>query len=64
MPTVSAVFVFVFPACYLVFKAIKSTVGLRVSEEEEFEGLDLSEHGNEAYADFQVYEDLPAEELA
>jgi Amt family ammonium transporter len=28
-------------------------MGIRVSEEEEFEGLDLGEHGNIAYPDFQ-----------
>ncbi|MFQ3226148.1 MAG: Amt family ammonium transporter [Lentimonas sp.] len=61
---VLAVFAFVFPTSYLIFKAIKSTVGLRVTEEEELEGLDISEHGNEAYADFQVYADLPEEDLA
>lgn len=56
---VAAVFAFVFPASLGVFYAIKFTLGLRVSEEEELEGLDISEHGNEAYADFQVYADLP-----
>lgn len=61
---VVAVFAFVFPVSFLIFKAIKATSGLRVSEEEELEGLDISEHGNEAYADFQVYADLPEEELA
>lgn len=59
-----AVFAFVFPASYLIFQIIKSSVGLRVSEEEELEGLDITEHGNEAYADFQVYADLPEEDLA
>jgi len=33
---------------------IKMTLGLRVDEEEEIKGLDLSEHGQEAYPDFQV----------
>lgn len=61
---VAAVFAFVFPASLLIFKTIKATSGLRVSEDEEFEGLDISEHGNEAYADFQVYADLPEEDLA
>ncbi|MDQ8195480.1 ammonium transporter [Coraliomargarita sp. SDUM461004] len=61
---VLAVFAFVFPSCYVLFKIISATVGLRVSEDEELEGLDISEHGNEAYADFQVYADLPEEELA
>lgn len=30
------------------------TVGLRVSEEEEMEGVDIGEHGANAYADFQT----------
>jgi Amt family ammonium transporter len=58
---VFAVFAFVFPASLIIFKIIKATVGLRVSASEELEGLDISEHGNEAYADFQVYADLPEE---
>ncbi len=37
----------------LLFTAIKFTVGLRVSPEEEERGLDLGEHGVEAYPDFQ-----------
>lgn len=61
---VAAVFAFVFPVSWLLFKAIKATIGIRVTEEHELEGLDISEHGNEAYADFQVYADLPEEELA
>jgi Amt family ammonium transporter len=39
----------------VLFYAIKKTVGLRVSETEELKGLDLSEHGTEAYAGFQIY---------
>lgn len=39
---------------FLLFKIIHGTVGLRVSKEEELEGLDLSEHGMESYADFQL----------
>jgi len=35
--------------------AIKLTMGLRVSEEEETEGLDLGEHGNSAYPDFATH---------
>ena len=34
---------------YTVFKAIDMTVGLRVSEEEELAGLDISEHGMYGY---------------
>ena len=37
---------------FILFKTIKSTVGLRVSKEEEIMGLDLGEHGTESYADF------------
>jgi len=35
------------------FLALKFTLGLRVSEEEEIEGLDLGEHDMSAYPDFQ-----------
>ena len=39
----------------IVFTIIKKTVGLRVSTEEELEGLDSCEHGlSSSYADFQV----------
>ena len=34
---------------------IKYTIGLRVTEEEELRGLDIDEHGNEAYAGFQIF---------
>jgi len=37
---------------FILFKTIKSTVGLRVTKEEEIMGLDLGEHGSESYADF------------
>jgi ammonium transporter, Amt family len=36
---------------WFVIKAVFS--GIRVSQEEEFEGLDIGEHGNEAYPNFQ-----------
>lgn len=36
----------------ILFLVIKYTVGLRVSEEEEHRGLDIVEHGVEAYPDF------------
>jgi len=35
--------------CFVVFYAIKKTVGLRVSTEEELEGLDIAEHGMSGY---------------
>ena len=34
---------------FVVFTILKSTIGVRVSEEEEERGLDISEHGQEAY---------------
>jgi len=49
---VISVFAFVFVIALIMFSILKATVGLRVSEEEEVLGLDLSEHGNEAYPDF------------
>jgi Amt family ammonium transporter len=38
----------------VMFLAIKYTVGLRVTKEEELKGLDIDEHGMEAYSGFQV----------
>ncbi len=46
--------VFSFAFAFLTFSIIKAAIGLRVSDEEEFEGLDVGEHGNVAYADFQT----------
>ena len=42
-------FLWAFPVSFLIFTAIKLTIGLRVSEQEEAVGLDLSEHGMAAY---------------
>lgn len=44
---------FTFAASLAVWMAIKLAMGVRVSQEEEVEGLDIGEHGNEAYPDFQ-----------
>jgi len=44
-----------FPAAFLIFFALKKTIGIRVSEEEELKGLDIGEHGMEAYAGFQFF---------
>jgi Amt family ammonium transporter len=46
---------FCFPVALLLFYALKKTVGIRVSEEEELRGLDISEHGQEAYGGFQIF---------
>jgi Amt family ammonium transporter len=49
---VLSVAAFVLPASALTWFVIKKTIGLRVSIKEEIEGLDIGEHGNEAYPDF------------
>ncbi|RJR31531.1 MAG: ammonium transporter [Desulfobacteraceae bacterium] len=49
-----ACFVWTFPTAFITFKIISKTIGLRVSPEEELEGLDTSEHGGIAYPDFGV----------
>ncbi len=43
---------FVFLISLIVWVMLKVTLGIRVSAEEESEGLDIGEHGNEAYPDF------------
>jgi ammonium transporter, Amt family len=48
-------FAWSFTTCFILFKVIKAVVGLRVSREEELEGLDMEEHGNLAYPDFQIH---------
>lgn len=43
---------FVFALSLLVWWLLKKTLGIRVSLQEEIQGLDIGEHGNEAYPDF------------
>jgi Amt family ammonium transporter len=45
----------VFGSALVIFYIIKRTVGLRVSDEEQLKGLDISEHGMESYAGFQIF---------
>ena len=45
-------FAWTFCTAFILFKVIDSTMGLRVSPEEEIEGLDSTEHGGNAYPDF------------
>lgn len=42
-------------SAFIIFGLIKKTMGLRVSKEEELKGLDIGEHGMEAYAGFQIF---------
>jgi Amt family ammonium transporter len=51
---VSAV-VFVVVSMGIVFKLIDKTIGLRASQDEELRGLDIGEHGMEAYGGFQIF---------
>ena len=49
-----AVAAFVFVAMGIIFKLIDLTIGLRVSREEEYRGLDIGEHGIQSYSGFQI----------
>ena len=46
------IFVWVFAASFVVWMIIKAVIGIRVSEEEEDQGVDISECGLEAYPEF------------
>jgi Amt family ammonium transporter len=52
---VAAVFVWAFGAGFIVFSIVKAIAGVRVTEEEELKGLDLSEHNMESYNGFQIF---------
>jgi Amt family ammonium transporter len=52
---VVAAVLFVVIAMYMVFKLIDLIIGLRVTREEELRGLDIGEHGLEAYSGFQIF---------
>jgi Amt family ammonium transporter len=43
---------FVFAGSIIIWLLIKKTIGIRVSLKEEIEGLDIGEHGNQAYPEF------------
>ena len=55
---VAAIGAFSFAAAFAIMYALKQTVGIRVSEEEEMIGLDIGEHEMSAYAD------SPSEQMA
>ena len=52
---VAVMFVWAFGSGLVLFSAIKYTVGLRTTRIEELRGLDIEEHGNEAYPGFQLF---------
>jgi len=41
-------------SAFIILFILKKTIGLRVDTEEELKGLDLMEHGMDAYADFRL----------
>ncbi len=50
-----AAFLWAFGLGLALFYGIKKTIGLRVTNEEELKGLDIGEHGMEAYSGFQIF---------
>jgi Amt family ammonium transporter len=52
---VISVFGWVFVSAFILFGVIKKVIGLRVTDEEQLKGLDVGEHGLEAYAGFQIF---------
>jgi Amt family ammonium transporter len=52
---VAAVFGWTVATSLALFGILKATVGLRVESQEELRGLDIGEHGSEAYAGFQIF---------
>jgi len=51
---IGVIFAWVFLASFVVWIIIKAILGIRVSEEEEYEGLDVGECGLEAYPEFST----------
>jgi len=48
--------VFCIATSFIIILTLKKTIGIRVSEKEEVEGLDAHEHGMDAYPDFRLNE--------
>ncbi len=48
----ATIFIWVFGVSFVVWFAIKAAVGIRVTEEDEYEGMDLVDCGMEAYPEF------------
>jgi Amt family ammonium transporter len=49
---IAGIFIWTFVASLIFWGILKATMGIRVSEEEEYEGVDIAECGLEAYPDF------------
>jgi Amt family ammonium transporter len=54
LASVGIVGIFCVVCTFIIGLAVKSIMGLRVSEEEEDKGLDIAEHGTGAYGDFSM----------
>jgi Amt family ammonium transporter len=54
---IAVIGVFCVVCAFIILFSIKKTLGLRVSEKEEIEGLDMHEHGMSAYAGFGSNDD-------
>ncbi len=55
---VASVFVWAFGTGWIAFSVVKAILGIRVTEEEELKGLDISEHGMESYSGFQIFQNM------
>jgi len=55
---VVAVAGYVLAAALIIWGLIKAVMGLRVKKDEELAGLDIGEHGNEAYSGFQIFSNM------
>ncbi len=51
---VAVIGVFCVITSFIIIYALKATMGIRVSKEEEIEGLDIHEHGMDSYPDFRM----------
>ena len=50
----ATIFIWVFVTSFIVWFALKAVMGIRVSEEDEYEGMDLVDCGMEAYPEFTI----------
>lgn len=55
---VAVTWIFAFVGTYIILSILKAIMGLRITKEEEIEGLDIREHGEVAYAGFQLTSSL------
>ncbi len=55
MVGIVSIAVFIIVSMGIVFKLIDLTIGLRITKDEELRGLDIGEHGMEAYGGFQIF---------